>query len=137
MSNYDIDVPDFDPAEWMGDAACKGKPTDWFFPERGQSLREQKAVCAGCPVRQACLDYALEFRVRFGIWGGTSEQERRRLRLVQSRGPRRSTAVCGTLGGYDKHRRTGEPPCDPCRACKTASNAEYRARKAQLRVVEP
>jgi WhiB family redox-sensing transcriptional regulator len=51
-----------------------------FFPERGASTREAKAVCAGCPVRVECLDYALGNSIKYGIWGGLSEHQRRERR---------------------------------------------------------
>lgn len=66
-------------------AACGGLPTDSFFPERGTAqitARDAKAVCNGtsgapeCPVKQQCLEYALDRKERFGIWGGMSERER-------------------------------------------------------------
>jgi WhiB family redox-sensing transcriptional regulator len=59
--------------------ACKGVG-DFFFPERGESTREQKEICRGCAVRFQCLEYAIENKEKFGIWGGMSERERRRLR---------------------------------------------------------
>jgi WhiB family redox-sensing transcriptional regulator len=51
-----------------------------FFPEKGGSTREAKKVCLTCDVRAECLDYALQHDERFGIWGGLSERERRRLK---------------------------------------------------------
>jgi WhiB family transcriptional regulator, redox-sensing transcriptional regulator len=51
-----------------------------FFPERGASTKEAKSVCHGCEVRPECLEYALRHGEKFGIWGGMSERERRRLR---------------------------------------------------------
>ncbi len=48
-----------------------------FFPARGESVRDAKAVCAGCPVRSECLDFALRLKVAHGVWGGLSERERR------------------------------------------------------------
>ncbi|MDA8267761.1 MAG: WhiB family transcriptional regulator [Actinomycetota bacterium] len=66
--------------EWQGRANCMGVDPDLFFPERGASTREAKAVCRGCVVREDCLDYALSNGEKFGIWGGLSERERRRLR---------------------------------------------------------
>jgi hypothetical protein len=50
-----------------------------FFPERGQSAREAKGICARCPVRADCLAYALRYDLHDGVWGGLSEQERQRL----------------------------------------------------------
>lgn len=72
----------FDPAEteWQALANCLGVDPELFFPERGASTREAKAVCKGCVVREACLAYALRRGERHGVWGGTSERERRRLR---------------------------------------------------------
>lgn len=52
---------------------------DIFFPERGGSDRGARKVCASCPVRVACLRYAITNRERFGIWGGTNEKERQTL----------------------------------------------------------
>ena len=51
-----------------------------FFPEKGGSTREAKKVCLSCDVRGECLEYALAHDERFGIWGGLSERERRRLK---------------------------------------------------------
>lgn len=59
---------------------CAGIDPDLFFPERGASTREAKAVCFGCVAREGCLEHALANGEKFGIWGGTSERERRRLR---------------------------------------------------------
>lgn len=73
------------PQPWIAQGACHGKDPDLFFPGQGESTREAKAVCAGCPVREQCLDYALEHGEKFGIWGGTSERERRRLRTQRRR----------------------------------------------------
>jgi WhiB family redox-sensing transcriptional regulator len=67
-------------ATWQHAANCLGVDPALFFPERGESTREAKSVCAGCSVRVECLEYALEQDERFGIWGGLSERERRRLK---------------------------------------------------------
>jgi WhiB family redox-sensing transcriptional regulator len=65
---------------WQDYANCLGVDPDLFFPERGASTREAKEVCRGCVVREECLEYALVNGEKFGIWGGMSERERRRLR---------------------------------------------------------
>lgn len=72
---------------WQRSANCLGVDPDLFFPERGGSTREAKEVCRGCVVRQDCLQYALDNSEKFGIWGGLSERERRRLRRRRNRGP--------------------------------------------------
>ena len=65
---------------WQGQANCLGVDPDLFFPERGASTREAKGGCRGCDVREECLEYALVNGEKFGIWGGLSERERRRIR---------------------------------------------------------
>ena len=65
---------------WRDDALCAQTDPEAFFPEKGGSTREAKKICAGCPVRAECLESALANDERFGIWGGLSERERRRLR---------------------------------------------------------
>lgn len=65
---------------WQADALCAQTDPEAFFPEKGGSTREAKRICDGCEVRSECLDYALANDERFGIWGGLSERERRRLR---------------------------------------------------------
>lgn len=69
---------------WQADALCAQTDPEAFFPEKGGSTRDAKRVCSECPVREACLDYAMENDERFGIWGGLSERERRRLRKQAS-----------------------------------------------------
>jgi WhiB family transcriptional regulator, redox-sensing transcriptional regulator len=68
---------------WRLDALCAETDPEAFFPEKGGSTREAKRVCVGCDVRAECLEYALSNDERFGIWGGLSERERRRLRLAR------------------------------------------------------
>ncbi len=69
---------------WGDDAKCLQADPDTFFPEKGGSTREAKRICMQCQVRDECLDYALENDERFGIWGGLSERERRRLKRIAS-----------------------------------------------------
>jgi len=59
---------------------CAQTDPEAFFPEKGGSTREAKRVCLSCDVRAECLEYALAHDERFGIWGGLSERERRRLK---------------------------------------------------------
>jgi WhiB family redox-sensing transcriptional regulator len=65
---------------WQANALCAQTDPEAFFPEKGGSTREAKRICQGCEVRDACLEYALANDERFGIWGGLSERERRRLK---------------------------------------------------------
>lgn len=75
-----------DEMAWQRDAACRGSDPALFFTERGESTAEAKAICAGCPVRAECLEYALETDQRHGLWGGLSERGRRRIRNARRRG---------------------------------------------------
>jgi len=68
------------PLEWQQRALCAQTDPEAFFPEKGGSTREAKRVCTSCDVAADCLDYALANDERFGIWGGYSERERRRLK---------------------------------------------------------
>jgi WhiB family redox-sensing transcriptional regulator len=76
------------PRAWQARANCMGVDPELFFPERGSSTREAKEVCRGCVVRMECLEFAIANSEKFGIWGGMSERERRRVRrarLLQNR----------------------------------------------------
>jgi WhiB family transcriptional regulator, redox-sensing transcriptional regulator len=77
---------------WQARANCMGVDPDLFFPERGASTREAKEVCRGCVVREDCLEYALANGEKFGIWGGLSERERRRIRRMRTLQRRAATA---------------------------------------------
>jgi WhiB family redox-sensing transcriptional regulator len=66
-------------AGWRYRAACRGIDLNVFFPGRGESAEPARQICAGCPVRQPCLDYAITNRITHGIWGGLTERERRPL----------------------------------------------------------
>jgi WhiB family redox-sensing transcriptional regulator len=65
---------------WQLHSNCRGVDPELFFPLRGESTWEAKAVCAGCIVRQDCLEYALANNEKWGIWGGLSERGRRAVR---------------------------------------------------------
>ncbi|GAB3820224.1 WhiB family transcriptional regulator [Tessaracoccus terricola] len=65
---------------WQEEALCAQTDPEAFFPEKGGSTREAKKVCQGCTVQTECLEYALANDERFGIWGGLSERERRKLK---------------------------------------------------------
>ena len=78
------DTADDGQLAWQADALCAQTDPEAFFPEKGGSTRDAKKVCGSCPVKQQCLEYALSNDERFGIWGGMSERERRRLRKKSS-----------------------------------------------------
>jgi WhiB family redox-sensing transcriptional regulator len=74
-----------EPLPWTQHAKCRSVDPDLFFPERGENTEAAKQVCAGCPVQAECLEYALATTQKFGVWGGTSERERRRMRRARHR----------------------------------------------------
>jgi WhiB family redox-sensing transcriptional regulator len=65
--------------QWRSKAACQGLDPDIFYPLDEEDTDEAKAVCATCTVRESCLEHALGYREKEGIWGGASERERRRI----------------------------------------------------------
>ncbi len=69
---------------WQERSLCAQTDPEAFFPEKGGSTREAKKICTGCEVKAECLEYALANDERFGIWGGLSERERRRLKRLAS-----------------------------------------------------
>ena len=75
-----------DDIDWQEMARCAEVDGEIFFPEKGGSTKGAKLICAGCEVRDQCLQYALENDERFGIYGGLSERERRKLKRQQEAG---------------------------------------------------
>ena len=69
---------------WQDLANCRGADPDLFFPERGASTRTAKGICRECSVQAGCLEFAIVSSEKFGIWGGLSERERRKIRRERS-----------------------------------------------------
>jgi WhiB family redox-sensing transcriptional regulator len=78
---YSSDL-DEHPLAWQAEAVCSQTDPEAFFPEKGGSTRDAKKICSGCNVKAQCLEYALANDERFGIWGGLSERERRKLKKL-------------------------------------------------------
>jgi WhiB family redox-sensing transcriptional regulator len=117
-------------SSWMGEAACRGMDPDVFFPPRGGTVEPARQVCAGCPVSDDCLSFALEHREKHGIWGGLSENERKRLR-------RRATGKAQHTHCAHGHALTPENVRSAdgrrkCRMCERGSRREYVARLKRL-----
>jgi WhiB family transcriptional regulator, redox-sensing transcriptional regulator len=70
--------------DWQAGAACAEIGGDGWFPEERESTVAVKKICAECPVRQLCLDYAIKNRERYGVWGGMGSKERARLIKIQA-----------------------------------------------------
>jgi len=71
--------PDHRTPAWMLRARCREARAGEFFPSDGVGVDRARRVCAECPVKSECLEYALKYRIDHGVWGGCSERERRRL----------------------------------------------------------
>lgn len=82
----------YDPASWRERAACRDLDTAVFFPDADDDPAPAQAVCATCPVREPCLEFALVTRQEDGIWGGLTENERRRVRRRRQEAARRRAA---------------------------------------------
>lgn len=78
--NLNIDLELSEPEPWMVEGLCAQVDPEAWYPEKGGSTRDAKRICEDCPVRAECLNYALAHDERFGIWGGKSERERRKLK---------------------------------------------------------
>jgi WhiB family redox-sensing transcriptional regulator len=96
---------------WQSRAACAGASTTTFFPERGEPTRHAKAVCTSCPVRVDCLTAALDEGEHYGIFGGTSERERRTMRMAW---PRRACPCCRKPIPHTPAEGMCVPLCDRC-----------------------
>lgn len=106
---------------WQIDAACRGMDTDLFFPDRNDhdAATQAKAVCAVCPVSDECLTEALQVPGydMCGIFGGTTDRERRAIRLalgIRIDGVWQREKPCGTSAAYRRHLRNNESPCPAC-----------------------
>lgn len=76
--------------DWRDKAACRGVATNTFFPDDDDDAAEAVAICAACPVRELCLEFALATRQDDGVWGGLTGTERRRLRRRRREAARRA-----------------------------------------------
>jgi WhiB family redox-sensing transcriptional regulator len=65
--------------DWMAEGNCRHQAPSVFFPSDGVGVEVARRICATCPVQGLCLEYALEHRIDHGVWGGTSERQRRRI----------------------------------------------------------
>lgn len=77
---FTVDVmPEIEDRPWASHAACRDADPDVFFSERETEVANARRICSGCAVRDDCLDWALDMRIRYGVWGGATPRERRRM----------------------------------------------------------
>lgn len=115
---------DRDALSWQDAGLCAEVDPELFFPEKGGSVAYAKRVCRSCPVRPECLEYALENDERFGVWGGLSERERRRVKNGAGLLARRCRKGLHVLTDANTDS-SGH-----CMACRNDSDRLARARKA-------
>lgn len=113
-----------EPTPWMVDAACRGMNPDLFFPTRGASPDEARAVCGRCTVVDDCLTFAVRHRIHEGIWGGHSARERRPL---YERVPAATATRPPPLHGTPRRYRAG-CRCSTCRYAWSLRRYEIRER---------
>jgi WhiB family redox-sensing transcriptional regulator len=110
----------------MEQAACAGENVNTFFPDMPNSRAvAAKAICKTCPVINDCLQHALE-NYEQGVWGGTTDNQRRHLRRSLGIERQKVRPECGTTAAYAAHTRFGEPPCALCRKANAVVRAKYR-----------
>lgn len=107
-------------------ALCTVADAERFFPGPCDPARDAKALCTACPVRQACLQWALDHDEPHGIWGGFSAVERRELRRIEGRLKR-----CRDCGGPRNHNHS---LCDECRVAARRRTVRDHDRRARERV---
>ena len=130
LTQVELRPEDMEDLGWQDRALCAQTDPEAFFPEKGGSTREAKRVCRSCEVRAECLEYALESDERFGIWGGLSERERRRI-TAQPASAQRHQPSFSNHSEWERptsaaqHVTLGEEkPCFRCHAfCERPSSA--------------
>lgn len=110
---------------WRVQAACRGMDPNLFHPDSGgfAGQRAAKAVCWACPVREACLEYAVTNGERYGIWGGMSERQRREL-VRDQRETSRVCLVCGVA--FPLEMVGGQKPLLCSDACRRVWNTQRK-----------
>ncbi len=118
------------PEPWTADALCAQTDADLWYPELGSPARAAKMICRACPVTTECLDYALTHHEAYGIWGGLSERQRRRLRHGAPATARQLCIDCDLPVPPDSG--PGRQRCDDCRRShrRRANNESHRRRGA-------
>lgn len=112
-----------DDLSWRDLGECQYTDPELWFPEKGGSVRDAKRICKTCAVEAECLEYALETGQRFGIWGATSEVERRR--ILRDRNPDAAPALCRAgLHAMDGLNILAFGDCRKCRKARDAAQGQ-------------
>jgi WhiB family redox-sensing transcriptional regulator len=118
-----------DPELWYSEVGTKTGPRTVGDLERQRNVLTAKMICRGCEVRQECLDYCIGEHLHYGIWGGQTEQDRKRRRAAS----RTSPIEHGTARGYNAHKSRHEEACGPCKIAHAERQRRFRLdRKARM-----
>ena len=131
----DLPALSFDHAAWMQRGACRGNGPDTFFPTGRADAAVAKLICADCPVKTECLNYAMRNGDIVGIWGGTSEKQRRQLRVIaraDNGQPAMGKSTVRAHGTVTMYRRKCR-----CELCVAAFRQDSRRRMALYRERHP
>jgi WhiB family transcriptional regulator, redox-sensing transcriptional regulator len=117
---------------WQERALCAQTDPDAFFPGKGGSTSEPKKVCRACPVTAECLEYALRTDQRYGVWGGLSERQRRKIKRQRDADAQQQAAqttlpcsICQEhkpVSEFPKPRSTNVTNARICKGCVAAKN---------------
>jgi len=128
------EVPE--PPEFLEKAARKGRPKDLFYPNRGDGRpMEALAICSLCVVKSDCLEYAIEHKELYGIWGGKTERQRRAMlrkvgvRTASKQLKPRLKSECKRGHAFNAENTSFIGGRRHCLVCKRISSAERKARK--------
>lgn len=129
------------PTDWMADASCRGMDPNLFVPRTTAEVQQAKRICNGvkatrttpgipaCPVKDQCLEYCLSIPgLVLGVWGGTSDRDRRVIRRERNVDNPRRRFQHGTVRGYVLHKKNGTPVCDSCLRANRAKAQAWRDR---------
>lgn len=130
---YHVPVEPMPEESWRSQALCAPIDSEIFFPDKGGSTKQAKRICGMCEVRLECLQDALDREERFGVWGGLSERERRRLNAprrpktpapIRTPIPLAAGLTHGTRAAYNAGCR-----CVPC----SAADSYYQRQRHKTR----
>lgn len=135
--------------DWHEDAACKEAPAGLFFAPPGEQVadrdkrdREAKAYCRPCPVRTACLEYALGRSDKYGVWGGMNPEDRKREKRRRSRLPpppkpplvvEKLCGCCGVIQPVNAFGKDAKQKDGLYHWCKECTNEANRKRRREAR----
>ena len=114
-----------DPLSWQEAALCAQADPEAWFVEKGGSVAPAKKVCGACPVTAECLEYALEHREMFGVWGGLTERQRRPLLADRER----ESGAVRCASGHHILAGGNVLPGGNCAACRDAVIKGHEARR--------